>query len=101
MIQPVLGQRAQKSNSVDITKAIGAMIGMPEIRSGRCSVGAVRRKAMTLMGTTRYVMMVATEMTSAKPPQPLNLNKKMNDTTRISHMAGCGMPYFGCTRPKI
>ena len=46
-------------------------------------------------------MMVATEITAASFPQPRKKNRKMNDTSRLNHIAGRGIPQRGCTRPKI
>ena len=45
--------------------------------------------------------MVATEITAASFPQPRKKNRNVNDTTRLNHMAGRGMPKRACTRPKI
>ena len=46
-------------------------------------------------------MIVATEITAASEPQPRKKNRNMNDTARFTHIAGRGMPHFGCTRPRI
>ena len=46
-------------------------------------------------------MIVATEITAASESQPRKKNRNRNATTRFSHIAGRGTPYFGCTVPRI
>ncbi len=53
MIWPVCGQRAQNNIKVASTNAVGERMAKPGTRSGRCKLGAVRRRTMTLIGTTR------------------------------------------------
>ncbi len=92
MISPVSGHFAQYSNSVAKMNASAAMMGSAMSRNGRCALGAVRRRVIELTGPVRYEMIVATEMTAASVPQPRKKNRKVNDTARLSHIAGRGTP---------
>ena len=55
----------------------------PFIRSGRYKSVPVFLSVMTVTGPVRYEMSVATEIISASTPQPLNKNRKINDTAKL------------------
>src|SRR5579864_344182 len=101
MISPVSGHFAQYRISDAQTNANGAITDMPRICNGRWRSVAARRSAIRLIGPVRYEITVATEITAASELQPRKKNRKMNDTSRLNHIAWRGTPYSGCTLPNI
>src|SRR6516225_2342705 len=101
MISPVSGHFAQYRIIDAQTNANGAITFMNGTFSGRSMSVAARLSAIRLIGPVRYEITVATEITAASELQPRKKNRKMNDTSRLNHIAGRGTPYSGCTLPKI